>query len=59
MLTVHYSDGQSIDYPTPAAAALGIEDLVFGSEFAITVDSIAGHDGVEYGATFSVEVAPQ
>lgn len=59
MITVNYSDGQTIEYPTPAKAELGIEEMVFGSEFAITVDSIEGEDDIEYGATFSVTIEPQ
>jgi len=59
MLTVYYSDGREIQYEDAIHASVEIEEIVFGSAFAVTVDSIESDDGVEYGATFSIEVAPQ
>lgn len=59
MITVCYSDGQNIEYTTKEIAEAEIGEIVFGSDFETTVDSVFSDDGKSYGAKWKVELEEQ
>ena len=55
-VTIWYSDGVKMDYPSIADAESAITDAVIGSDFAITVDAVESDKWPNLAINWSINI---